>query len=206
MCTTTIQLSETDDSLIGKGGHRLCFAHPYDKERCVKIVHSQATGGSKELERELKYYRYLSTYLRDWRGIPRYYGTISTNLGTGYVYDRIVDYDGQTSLTMVEYFTHPLTKSSKIELVCLVNHLFQYLFDNRIITMTLKPYNILCHRISEKEMFPVICDNLGEASFIPIASRSRWFCHLKQRRIFRRFLSQPVINQLDACTDGIRFP
>lgn len=107
MCTTTIQLSETDDSLIGKGRHRLCFAHPYDKERCVKIVHSQATGGSKELERELKYYHYLSTYLRDWRGIPRYYGTISTNLGTGYVYDRIVDYDGQTSLTMVEYFTPP---------------------------------------------------------------------------------------------------
>lgn len=206
MCATTIQLSETNDSLIGKGRHRLCFAHPYDKERCVKIVHSQATGGSKGLERELKYYRYLSTYLRDWRGIPRYYGTISTNLGTGYVYDRIVDYDGQTSHSLAEYLTSPHLKLSKVELVSLINNLFRYLFDNRIITMTLKPYNILCHRISETEMFPVICDNLGEASFIPIASRNKWFCHLKQRRIFRRFLSRPVINQLDVSTDGIIVP
>ena len=163
--------------------------------------------GGKELLRELKYYKHLESYLGDWRGLPRYYGEVETNLGTGYVYDKIVDFDGKASKTLVERFGSP--KESvfrRQELVDIVNKLLRYLYDNRIVTMTLKPYNILCQRISETEIFPVVCDNIGEASFIPIASHSAWFCHLKQRRIFQRFLNQPIINCLNREVDGIIIP
>ena len=141
--------------------------------------------------------------------MPRYYGTVETNLGTGYVYDRIVDFDGRASQTIIQRYgadKTALSDGDKSELVSLVNRLFRYLHDNRIVTMTLKPYNILCHRLSETELFPVVCDNIGEASLIPIASYSAWFCHLKQRRIFQRFFKFPVVNQLNPHTDGIEIP
>ncbi|MEA7614608.1 YrbL family protein, partial [Salmonella enterica subsp. enterica serovar Anatum] len=41
----------------------------------------------------------------------------------------------------------------------------RYLLDNHIVTMSLKPQNILCQRISESEVVPVVCDNLGESTF-----------------------------------------
>lgn len=52
----------------------------------------------------------------------------------------------------------------------LLKKLKKYLHDNYIVTMTLKPQNILCHRISESEVVPVVCDNIGEGTLIPLAT------------------------------------
>ena len=73
----------------------------------------------------------------------------------------------------------------------LLKTLKRYIYDNRIVTMTLKPQNILCHRISESEAIPVICDNIGESTLIPLASWSAWFCHRKQERQWERLIAQP---------------
>ena len=85
---------------LGTGRHRKCYAHPDDAQRCIKIVYNSGHGGDKETQRELKYYAHLSRYLKDWSGIPRYYGTVETDCGTGYVYDVITDYDGKPSITL----------------------------------------------------------------------------------------------------------
>ncbi len=45
-------------------------------------------------------------------------------------------------------------------------------------TMSLKPQNILCHRISESEVIPVVCDNC---------------CLRKQERLWKRFIAQPAL-------------
>lgn len=190
------ELKKDDTLIIGKGRHRTYYRHPEDDAKCIKVVHYAGHGGDKELERELAYYKVLDSYLRDWRGIPRFHGSVETDLGTGYVYDRIVDFDGRPSQTIIERYQGRLTSAQKEELRTLVEKLFKYLYVNRIVTMTLKPYNVLCHRLSETEIFPVVCDNLGEASLIPIASRMRWFCRLKQKRLFARFYNQPVVCQL----------
>ncbi|MDI5811314.1 YrbL family protein, partial [Salmonella enterica subsp. enterica serovar Anatum] len=39
----------------------------------------------------------------------------------------------------------------------LLKKLKRYLLDNHIVTMSLKPQNILCQRISESEVVPVVC-------------------------------------------------
>jgi hypothetical protein len=40
---------------------------------------------------------------------------------------------------------------------------------------------------------PVICDNIGESTFIPLATWSKWFCRRKQERLWERFIAQPVL-------------
>ena len=61
-------------------------------------------------------------------------------------------------------------------------------------TMSLKPQNILCHRISESEIIPVVCDNIGESTWIPLATWSKWCCLRKQERLWQRFIAQPALS------------
>lgn len=192
--------SHTDELVLGVGAHRACYIHPKDPQKCIKVIYSQNDPiALKEIKRELAYYKHLNTYLTDWRGLTRYYGTVETNLGTGYVYDRIVDFDGGGSQTLKERYSQESLQNNWRELDDLVEKLKKYLWDNLIVTMALKPHNILCHRISETEIFPVICDNIGFAQRIPLVLYWPWFCHQKQKRLFKRFEKQPLIKTLREC-------
>lgn len=55
-----IRLSE--QSPLGTGRHRKCYAHPEDAQRCIKIVYHRGDGGDKEIRRELKYYAHLGRH------------------------------------------------------------------------------------------------------------------------------------------------
>lgn len=204
-----IHLSET--APLGTGRHRKCYTHPTNPARCIKVVYNSESGGDKEIKRELGYYRHLSRRLQDWRGLPRYYGTVETDCGTGYVYDAILDFNGKPSVTLTEFAENCRYEEDFRTLRQLLKALQNYLHKNRIVTMTLKPQNILCQRISESEVIPVVCDNIGESTFLPIATWSAWFCHRKQARLWQRFLRQPALaaalnNSSENNRDGISAP
>lgn len=182
-----LPLDKNDPLVVGVGRHRTCYIDPEDQTKCIKVIHNPSKHATEELRRELSYYKHLGSYLKDWRGIPKYYGQIETNLGGGYLYDRIIDFDGKPSKTMEQRYTDLSSKVFQSELTDLIRNLERYLWDNKIVTMTIKPYNILCHRVTETEVFPVICDNIGTASFVPIEVYCPWFCHLKQKRQFKKF-------------------
>lgn len=183
----------SDSTPLGTGRHRKCYQHPDNAARCIKVVYNSESGGDKEIKRELGYYRHLARRLQDWSGLPRYYGTVETDCGTGYVYDAILDYDGSPSITLTDFAESCRYEEDFRVLRQLLKELKRYLHKNRIVTMTLKPQNILCQRISQSEMVPVICDNIGESTFLPVATWSAWFCHRKQQRLWQRFLMQPVL-------------
>lgn len=87
----------SDPSVVGVGHHRICFIDPEDSHKCIKVTYSPSKHASEEVRREVAYYRRLQKSLKDWSGIPKYYGEVETNLGSGYVYDRIIDFDGKPS-------------------------------------------------------------------------------------------------------------
>ena len=183
---------------LGKGLHRTCYPHPEFPDRCIKVVHNFGKGGAKEIVREISYYEHLQTYLADWSGLPCYYGTVETDCGKGYIYDRIIDFDGQASRTLqATYDGRKLSDKEKEELREMLREFKQYLRDNHIVTMTLKPYNILCQRISKDKTRLVVCDNIGEASFIPVATHIKFFAHLRHERYWKRFLKQPLLVKLE---------
>ncbi len=188
---------------LGTGRHRQCYAHPDNAQRCIKIIYNYESGGDKEIKRELSYYAHLSRRLTDWSGLPRYYGTVETDLGTGYVYDIITDFDGSPSKTLTEYAAQCREAGNSKALYPLLRTLKSYLRKNRIVTMNLKPQNVLCRRISPDEVVPVVCDNIGEGTLIPLATWSGWVCARKQARLWQRFIAQPALaNGLSAANVG----
>ena len=186
----------SDPLVVGVGRHRACYIHPKDNTKCIKVVHNPGVHAFQEIKRELTYYRHLESYLKDWSELPRYYGEVATNLGPGFIYDRIVDFDGRPSQSIEQRYSVKNLTQLGDELLVLIDKLMRYLWDNRIVTMSIKPYNILCHRINESEIIPVVCDNIGSASFLPIEYYCPWFCHRKQKRQFDRFMATPLMQKV----------
>ena len=87
-----------DESLfIGKGMNMAVYINPINPLQCIKIPIREI----RDYYLEMKYRksrqrrRLLQSSL-----MVEFYGEIKTNLGTGYVYERVADYDGSTSMLL----------------------------------------------------------------------------------------------------------
>lgn len=88
---------------IGTGRHRMCFVHPNNPAQCIKILFNKESGGEKEVKRELAYYQHLQARGIDWSGLPKYLGSIDTDMGVGHIFDFICDGDGSPSKALSDY-------------------------------------------------------------------------------------------------------
>jgi len=149
-----------DDSLvIGKGASRVCYRHPHSTDKCIKVPFADK---NQTQVLECEYFMHLESTQRSWKHISRYYGEIDTNMGVGYEYEFIRDFDNAASLPLSDYLS--LKPSLNIELDILVESLAElkrYLLENRIILRNIRPYNILFKRSNTQEGVAVIIDNFG---------------------------------------------
>jgi len=77
---------------IGVGQERACYQYPDEDGKVIKIQKGES---DKQTRRELTLYKNLARRgMNDFEHIPRYYGMAATNLGEGFVVDKIADYDG----------------------------------------------------------------------------------------------------------------
>ena len=172
-------------ALIGKGLHRECFVHPDDPARCIKVV---VSGTINENRREASYYSQLARRGISWDMLTRFHGLVTTNLGEGAVFDLVRDCDSAVSRTLAHYLeAAELTAQHGATLAGSLDKLRAYLLRNRIVTMTLKPKNILFQRTSASTGTLVIVDNVGNSDFLPIANYSAIFARRKIQRKWQRF-------------------
>ncbi len=172
-------------TLIGKGLHRECFEHPNDPSLCVKIV---VAGNSDENQREAKYYGQLARRGISWELLTRFHGLVETNRGTGAVFDLVRDVDGAVSLPLGHYLeSADLTLQFEQQIGDALAELRAYLLENRIVTMTLKPKNIVYQRRGEGAGRLVIVDNVGNSDFLPLSNYSGLLARQKIKRKWRRF-------------------
>ena len=172
-------------ALIGRGLRRECYFHPEDETKCIKIV---VAGDHKETVREQSYYRLLEKRNIAWRMLARFYGNVETNLGEGAVFELIRDYNGEVSKTLVQYFSdrNETDRNCQNFSQALLG-LKQYLLKWKIVTISLKPQNIVYKRTNESEGFLVIIDNIGNSDFIPICNYIDWMATRKIHRKWQRF-------------------
>ena len=172
-------------SLIGRGLRRECYFHPEDENKCVKIV---VDGDHKETAREQLYYRLLDKRDISWRMLARFYGNIATNRGEGAVFELIRNYNGGVSKTLEHYFSvNDETDLNYQDLSRALPLLKQYLLKWKIVTMSLKPQNIVYKKIDESKGVLVIIDNIGNSDFIPICNYVGWMAIRKIHRKWQRF-------------------
>jgi hypothetical protein len=174
-------------TIVGKGLHRECYVHPENKDLCIKIV---VAGDHKESQREQKYYRLLQKRNIPWEILPEFYGVVETNLGSGAVFDLIRDFDGEISKTL-QYYLASGDKPEAYDLGLLkaIDLLKISLYQHTIITMTLKPKNIVYKKITPEKGRLIIVDNIGNSDFIPICNYNTFLARIKISRKWRKFES-----------------
>ena len=171
---------------IAQGRERTCFLHPRDPEKIIKISTGSETTQSR---REIDFFESLEKRnFSDYRHLPKYYGTVNTNLGWGLVVDLICDYD-KTISNSLEWYIENGTSIPEVE-----NHLEvlrEYLLENLIIfNHDLCCANLLLQKISEDSAQLVIIDGLGDVVSIPWLNRFPSHVRSKISRRWARFMER----------------
>ncbi len=178
-------LTLESSSLIGRGLRRECYFHPEDENKCIKVV---VAGDHKETAREQSYYRLLEKRNISWKMLARFYGNIETNRGEGAVFELIRDHNEEVSKTLEHYFSaNNETDLNYQDLSRALPLLKQYLLKWKIVTMSLKPQNIVYQKINPTQGKLVVIDNIGNSDFIPICNYLDSFATRKIRRKWQRF-------------------
>ena len=170
---------------IGRGLHRECYRHPEHNNLCIKVV---VSGDTSESRREKRCYRRLEKRGISWDMLPAFHGEIETNMGAGSVFDLVLDHDGAVSKSLEYYLS--LNNEKEAYYGRLSNSLYllkDYLLQNQIVTMTLKPKNILCKKMVSGKFQLYVVDNIGNSVFIPVCNVSRYFTKKKVSRKWKRF-------------------
>ena len=178
-------LTLDSSQLIGRGLRRECYFHPEDGNKCIKIV---VAGDQKETAREQSYYRLLDKRNISWQMVARFYGNVETSRGEGAVFELIRDHNKEVSKTLEDYFSaNDETGLDYQDLARALLLLKRYLLKWKIVTLALKPQNIVYKKINESEGILVVIDNIGNSDFIPICNYVNWMAAQKIRRNWQRF-------------------
>lgn len=192
----------TEDLLIDKGAHKKVYADPLNAHRCIKILYAVP---DTDMERELTYRNIRKKRNLVSSLLPVYYGTVRTNLGMGYVFERIADFDGKTSKTLRQFF-EDAKQDEKISpfleevLLKFKAHLFQEL----LVTSDVAPENFMVQRISVTEYKIRVVDNIGSPVFLPLVYYVDVIAKKRVKKYWRRFLNEMQICYPKLITEEVK--
>ena len=171
---------------IGVGQERVCYRHPVDTNKVIKIQKGES---DKQTRRELELYNNLSRReMSNYEHIPRYYGKAQTNLGEGIVVDLVADFDGAVSKSLWWHFEQGYPVA---EFLPYLDELRQYLLDNLIVfSVDMGRYNILFQKTSPRQARLVVIDGLGNHTAFNWLDNIAYFARRKINRRWRRFIGR----------------
>ncbi|WP_158224651.1 YrbL family protein [Agaribacterium haliotis] len=175
---------------VGQGKERACYVHPDDSSKAVKVLLGDE---STQMQREIRIYEYLNKNKAvPYKRIPAYYGTVETNLGTGYVFDLVRDADGQVSKSLKWYLQHGSSpKDFKRQLKNLRRYFLKY---KVIFNHDMYEGNILVRITKKGRRKLVVIDGLGEVTFVQWPNRFGFFAKRKIMRRWQRFYRRLLRN------------
>ena len=195
----------TEALLLGRGGHKDVYADPENFTRCIKIIRDE---NDPDWERELRYRRSrmrrgLTSHL-----LPAYYGPIATNLGRGYVFERIFNFDGSPSRDFDSVLAEAKRLYSADELRHrLENGLCEFheiLRDEEIILSNVETENFLIQRTAPNIFRIRIVDNIGSPVAIPLMFYISCFARFHIERYWRRFIDLLHDSYPDLITEDMK--
>ena len=187
------------DLLLGKGKNKDIYIHPDNPGRCIRINARSADEHLREMNyRKSRKYRHLP----DSSFLAAYYGAVKTNLGEGFVFERISDYDGTASKTVEEIIRLEIKargegKSVKELLRTdkavpeVAGALFRFrdiYFKEKFISYDLRPVNCMMQFDSPAEWRIRIIDGIGSPTLIPIVNYVDFLGAGHVRREWRKFI------------------
>ena len=175
----------TDDLFLGDGNHKIVYAHPTDKALCVKLLR---TPDDPDFAKEMRYRKALGSRADSMTLITKFFGEVDTNKGTGYLFERVLDYDGKISQTMLNVFDDTVADKKFLpETEKLLLDFKKTYFDERFLLAGVDADNYLVQRTSPTSRLVRIIDNIGIASFIPLPYYFDYFATKRAKKYWLRF-------------------
>ena len=183
----TVELNEK--LFIGAGGHKKVYIDPRYNNRCIKILLEK---NCEDWEREKKYRNIREARKQNSILLPKYYGEVSTNLGTGYVFERIVDYTGENSKDIGEFLRSAEQLPNELEIEYLAKQFFYGMLAEKIIVTNAEYCNFLVQKVSPTFNLVRVIDNIGSHSRIPLDC---YIAKVADRHIKRYFVR--LLHEID---------
>ena len=176
-----LQLSEND--CFSSGTHRKVYRYSGNEELLIKIAFNE--DGKKDMAREMYVRNKLAKNNITSKILPAYHGTVKTNLGQGYIFEYIRDYDGSNSKTLEDYLQEQSDFASDYEeILRAILEFKQNLLKENIVIMDIFPINILLQRMADGSLRPMFINDMGSAALIPL---EYYIPALNRKRTLRRW-------------------
>ena len=175
-----------ENLFIGSGGHNSTYIHPVDKTKCIKIPHDPNDG---DVKKEMRYRRMCAKKLAKSRLVTEFFGTIETNLGRGYVFERVLDYNGQTSKDLKDFLPKSKPDSQTLQRIwtILLNFKSDFLRENIAIVDT-DITNFMVQESTKGSFRVRIVDNIGTPVLIPLVYWFEFAAAWKAKRYWNRIV------------------
>jgi hypothetical protein len=191
---------------FAQGGNRLCFVHPNDKHRCIKVRRPDFTlvdlrrkkGFPKNLlplsyfddnHEECEVMNSLASQLGDsaFEHVSHCYGFEQTDLGAGLVLELVRDADGEISQTLK---AHLWFEGYTPDCMSAVEHFCRRWRELQIPSRDLLLHNILVQKDSNGQISRlVVIDGLGSPNIIPFYRLPK---SLRQAKVERKIANLNV--------------
>lgn len=174
----------TEDLFLGKGAHKATYAHPTEPGLCIKIPFEES---DEDIRKEMLYRRLGGKQVENMSVINGYYGTVSTNKGKGYLFERIRDYDGNECRTLA---WHMQNKDSMNEetLLNLLLDFKQHFLKEMCVLSEVGLQNCLVQRLSSEKSRVVIIDGFGAGARVPFLYFSNVMLRKRAFKYWRIFV------------------
>ena len=178
----------TDDLFLGDGNHKIVYAHPTDKNLCIKILR---TPNDDDFAKEMRYRKSLGKRADSMTLLTKFFGLVDTSKGAGYLFERVIDYDGRSSKTMLKIFEDTVADKNLLpETEKLLRDFKRAYFDEKFLLAGVDADNYLVQRISPTERRVRIIDNIGCAAAIPLPYYFDYFAVKRVKKYWRIFVKQ----------------
>ena len=154
-------LELSDRLIIGTGGQRICYAHPDERDLCIKIPFE--TKLAQAMQRaEIDYLK--TPAAKTCEHLAQYHGSVETTEGLGYLYDLVRDGSGDVSPPITHFLKKSPDRSSEIceEL----GEVYRSMRSLRLRVHDLNGSNILCQTGLDGSIALKLIDGIGDPSFL----------------------------------------
>ena len=173
---------------FAEGTKRRCYVHPEDSNLCVKVISSETNDPSQVAEQRLEIRDFELLQRRKsaalFERIPRFEGTIDTDLGQGIDSQLYRDADGSISRNFSELIREKGLTPCFAEAVVALK---EWLRDMRLLTRDTGPHNVVAVHLAEGKWKLVIIEGLVNRRFIWITDLFGWFFDYMLNRELQKF-------------------
>lgn len=120
--------------------------------------------------------------------LTEYYGTVQTDFGMGYVFERVIDFDGNTSKELSELLKQWNEHPNYILLENILEDILRSMIAEKLVTTNMEYVNFMVQKVSPGYMKIRVIDNIGTHAKIPLIFYADNFARRHVKKYFLRLL------------------